>query len=175
MPALRRLRRCLDSLAPANPTDPTRPAAAAGSGTLVLRDLESSPLRPADLMLGCAFNTVNEDRTGLTSAAEADAVGAVTTAIRLGINCLDTSAGYGAGTSEEFVGTGLAEAGVPSGPSWVDVWTKGGLCSQDICETVSSDLAPWPHPVGNVRSYALRVGNVRTGTGIIRTQYTAVP
>ena len=126
MPALRRLRRCLDSLAPANPTDPTRPAAAAGSGTLVLRDLESSPLRPADLMLGCAFNTVNEDRTGLTSAAEADAVGAVTTAIRLGINCLDTSAGYGAGTSEEFVGTGLAEAGVPSGPSWVDVWTKGG-------------------------------------------------
>ena len=127
MPALRRLRRCLDALAPADPGNPTHhPAAAAGSGTLVLRDLEASPLRPADLMLGCAFNTVNEDRTGLTSAAEADAVGAVTTAIRLGINCLDTSAGYGAGTSEEFVGTGLAEAGVPSGPSWVDVWTKGG-------------------------------------------------
>ena len=77
-------------------------------------------------MLGCAFNTVNETGTGLMGAAEADAVAAVEVAVDAGIHDLDVSASYGAGLSEEYVGSGLIAADIPSGPSWVSVWTKGG-------------------------------------------------
>lgn len=101
-------------------------SASAAPPPLALRDLTSSPLRIADLMLGCAFNTVTDDRDGLMAAAEQDAIDAVTAAVQAGIHYLDVSASYGQGRSEEHVGSGLMAAGVPSGPSWINVWTKGG-------------------------------------------------
>jgi D-threo-aldose 1-dehydrogenase len=93
---------------------------------LALRDLQKSPLRIADLMLGCAFNTVSDNRDGLMAAAEQDAIAAVAAAVELGIHEMDVSASYGQGRSEEYVGSGLIAAGVPSGPSWINVWSKGG-------------------------------------------------
>ena len=74
-------------------------------GGLVLRNLEKTPLRTSDLMLGCAFNTVNDAGTGLMGAAEADAIAAVKVAVEAGIHDLDVSASYGAGLSEECTAT----------------------------------------------------------------------
>ena len=101
-------------------------SATSGAPPLVLRDLKKSPLRIADLMLGCAFNTVSDNRDGLMAAAEQDAIATVIAAVEAGIHEMDVSASYGAGRSEEYVGSGLLAAGVPSGPSWIDVWSKGG-------------------------------------------------
>ncbi len=115
------------------PLTSSRASACAGSvvappagAHLVLRDLRKSPLRIADLMLGCAFNTVSDNRDGLMAAAEQDAIAAVAAAVELGIHEMDVSASYGQGHSEEYVGSGLIAAGVPRGPSWIKVWSKGG-------------------------------------------------
>jgi aryl-alcohol dehydrogenase-like predicted oxidoreductase len=102
-------------------------AGGSDSAVLALRDLQRSPLSVSNLMVGCAFNTVNSDRSGLTGAAEKDAIAAVVAAVELGVHDIDVSASYGLGLSEEYVGSGLAAAGVPGDlSSWVHVWTKGG-------------------------------------------------
>eukprot|EP01050_Picozoa_sp_SAG11_P027213 SAG11_NODE_6799_length_1246_cov_2.418483_2_plen_107_part_01 len=51
---------------------------------------------------------------------------------------------YGAGLSEEYVGTGLQVVGVPPTPSWVQVWTKGG---PELIRSVDAPLAT-DEPVG---------------------------
>eukprot|EP01043_Picozoa_sp_COSAG02_P014393 COSAG02_NODE_593_length_19851_cov_13.232736_1_plen_354_part_00 len=129
-----RLRHMVSVLGTSKQGDHLSSSGAAGAGTaaaaldpaLVLRDLQKSPLRIADLMLGCAFNTVSDNRDGLMAAAEQDAIAAVAAAVELGIHEMDVSAAYGQGRSEEYVGSGLIAAGVPSGPSWINVWSKGG-------------------------------------------------
>jgi D-threo-aldose 1-dehydrogenase len=135
-PTARRLRHAAAALRPSSSSSSPQqqppspggpvPVAAAGTGSLVLRDLQKTPLRMGDLMLGCAFNTPNDNRDGLMPAAEADAIATVTTAIEAGLHDLDVSASYGAGRSEEYVGSGLMAANIPGGPSHISLFTKGG-------------------------------------------------
>ena len=153
--ACSRLRHTASVLGAGTPCDPRRAgtdqpsswgaSARSGAPPLVLRDLKKSPLRIADLTLGCAFNTVSDNRDGLMAAAEQDAIAAVIAAVEAGIHEMDVSASYGAGRSEEYVGSGLMAAGVPSGPSWIHVWSKGGpeLIRQknDTAQTVGRGYA----------------------------------
>lgn len=140
-PAQRRISALLTGLR-CHTVTPAVAAAAAGAPQLAVRDLQRSPLSASNLMIGCAFNTVSSDRSGLTSAAEADAVAAVVAAVQLGVHDLDVSASYGLGLSEEYVRAGLAAAGVPGDvSSWVRVWSKGG---PELIRQASNPALPAP-------------------------------